>query len=43
MGTPVFKEEEIDAVNDYLYTVLRFVVTYLKKVPKLLYLVEIVN
>mmetsp|Transcript_9589 Transcript_9589/g.9224 ORF Transcript_9589/g.9224 Transcript_9589/m.9224 type:complete len:87 (+) Transcript_9589:372-632(+) len=38
MGTPILKEEEIDAVNDYLYTVLRLIVAYLKKVPKLLHL-----
>ncbi len=31
LGGPIFKNEVIDAVNDFLYTVLRMIVAYLKK------------
>ncbi len=40
LGIFTYNEEQIDAVNDFLYTVLRLIVVYLKKFPKLIPLVS---
>ncbi|CDW78729.1 UNKNOWN [Stylonychia lemnae] len=33
-----YTDEEIDAINDFMYCVIRLIVTWLKKLPKLLHL-----
>ena len=42
LGSNTYTEEQIDAVNDFLYSVLRLIHTWLKKVVKLLPLVKII-
>ena len=39
MGSNFYTDEQIDAANDFLYTVMRLIVTWLKKLPKLMPLV----
>lgn len=43
LGSNNYTEEQIDAVNDFLYTVIRLIVHWLKKVPKLIPLVRRVS
>lgn len=41
LGSGDYDDEQVDAINDFLYTVLRLIVTWLKKVPKLMHLVSL--
>lgn len=36
-----YTSEQVDAINDFLYNVLRLIVTWLKKIPKLIPLVSL--
>ena len=42
LGYSSYIEDQVDAVNNFLYSVLKLIVTYFKKVPKLMHLVIIV-
>lgn len=41
LGSGDYDDEQVDAINDFLYTVLRLIVTWMKKVPKLMHLVSL--